>query len=63
LLLALNRLIAHGMPFSYTPARSFISASKVTKGLAVRLPVVTMNGAFIVDPVDGRRNANRLLWR
>ena len=45
----LNELIAQGLPFTYATARSLSSARLVTKGLAVRCPVVTNNGVFIRD--------------
>jgi Cof subfamily protein (haloacid dehalogenase superfamily) len=49
----INRLISQGMQFSIATARSWSSASQIVKGLNLNLPVVTYNGAFIVDPVSG----------
>lgn len=49
----LNELIAQGLPFTYATARSLSSARLVTKGLAVRCPVVTNNGVFIRDSESG----------
>ena len=46
----LNRLIETGMIFSYATARSIVSASDVTKGLKMKMPVVTGNGVSIVNP-------------
>lgn len=48
----INGLIAQGVAFTYATARSYTSASKVTAGLELQLPVVTYNGAFLVAP-DG----------
>lgn len=45
----LNELIARGCPFSYATARAFETASGVTAGLNVVLPVAVHNGAMIVD--------------
>ncbi len=47
----LNALIENGVMFTYATARSINSASQVAEGLNVRLPVITYNGTFIVDPV------------
>jgi hydroxymethylpyrimidine pyrophosphatase-like HAD family hydrolase len=49
-----NDLIAAGGLFTYATARSFISASRVTAGLNLELPVITYAGAMIVDPRSGR---------
>lgn len=45
----LNRLIEQGMLFSYATARSIFTASVVTKGLTLSLPVIVNNGSFIMD--------------
>ena len=50
----LNELIENGLLFSYATARGFLTASKVTSGLHMRLPLVVHNGAMIVDSADGR---------
>lgn len=50
----INGLIRRGILFTYATARSFTSASKVTQGLCVEVPVITYNGAFIVNPVTGK---------
>ena len=49
----LNTLIERGLHFTYATARAWTSASKVTKGLKLHLPVVTYNGAFMANPGDG----------
>lgn len=49
----LNALIDQGVYFSYATARSFSSASLVTAGLRLSLPVITYNGTFFVRPQDG----------
>lgn len=46
----LNGLIEKGMLFSYATARSIVSASKVTEGIHIDIPVVTGNGVSIVEP-------------
>lgn len=45
----INELVNNGLLFSYATARSFYSASIVTKGLIAQIPVVTYNGAIIID--------------
>jgi Cof subfamily protein (haloacid dehalogenase superfamily) len=46
----INELITKkGMIFSYATARSFHTASKVTKGLQAKMPVIVYNGAFVLD--------------
>lgn len=56
-----NNLITRGGAFSYATARSFTSASVLTAGLALQLPVATYGGAVIVDPRTGRRLGSRML--
>ncbi len=48
-----NDLVARGGLFTYATARSFTSASRVTAGLDLQLPVITYAGAVIVDPRSG----------
>ncbi len=50
----IRKLTEKGMHFSYATARSYATASKVTKGLPARLPVITFNGTFIVETGSGR---------
>lgn len=50
----LNGLSKRGLLFTYATARSLITASKVTAGLDVKIPVIVYNGAFIIDG-DGKR--------
>lgn len=50
----INGLIEKGMKFTYATARSLSSASKVTKGLSVHIPVIIYNGAFIVEADTGK---------
>lgn len=50
----LNELILEGMKFTYATARSLSSASKVTKGLSLHIPVIIYNGAFIVEADTGK---------
>lgn len=51
----LNHLIEKGMLFSYATARSIFSASVVTRGLNLHLPVIINNGSFIMEPDSRRR--------
>ncbi|MCI8600167.1 MAG: HAD family hydrolase [Oscillospiraceae bacterium] len=51
---AIGRLTAAGMLFSYATARSYVTASKVTKGLDAKIPLIVYNGAFIVNNVTGK---------
>ncbi|MDO4167220.1 MAG: HAD family hydrolase [Eubacteriales bacterium] len=50
----INRLVEQGMIFSYATARSIHTAVSVTRGLHVRVPVITKNGAFI-DDIEGKK--------
>ena len=45
----INELAARGMLFSYATARSYSTASKVTRGLNARIPLIVYNGAFVID--------------
>ena len=45
----INSLTEKGIVFSYATARFIYTSSKVTKGLNAKIPVITYNGAFIVD--------------
>ena len=49
----INELVDQGMLFTYATARSLVSASKVTKGLSTKIPVIAYNGAFILRPSTG----------
>jgi len=51
----LNRLTGQGMIFSYATARSYHSASKVTTGLTVHLPIIVNNGVFILENITWKR--------
>lgn len=44
----LNDLSERDLLFTYATARSLITASKVTAGLDVKIPVIVYNGAFII---------------
>ena len=50
----LNSLIADGLWFTVATARAPQSALPLLAGLNLRLPLIFMNGALIIDPVDGR---------
>jgi len=45
----INRFVQDGGCFSYATARSIVTASKVTAGLNLSIPVVCHNGVFIMD--------------
>lgn len=45
----INDLISKGVLFSYATARSPITAAKVTKGLSAQMPIITYNGAVILQ--------------
>lgn len=49
----LNRLIEQGVCLTYATARSFDSASGITRAIAFELPVITRNGTVIVNPRTG----------
>ena len=49
----INRLVEQGVMFSYATARSFHTSHKVTAGLNAKIPLITYNGAMVVDNVDG----------
>ena len=51
----LNRLSERGLLFTYATARSLRTASKVTAGLNVKIPVIVNNGVFIVDSRSGEK--------
>ena len=50
----LNTLIERGMLFSYATARSYITASRVTAGILPPIPVITYNGAWMLENGTGR---------
>ena len=45
----INGFVQEGGCFSYATARSIVTASKVTVGLNLSIPVVYHNGVFIMD--------------
>lgn len=49
----INRLTEEGLDFTYATARSLVSAQAATCGLAVKMPVIAYNGAFIYKPDTG----------
>lgn len=48
-LTTINSLTSQGMLFSYATARSYATASIVTKGLRENIPVIVYNGTFILE--------------
>lgn len=48
----LTRLIEAGLPLTIATARSWQSSRVALNGLQLKLPVVTYNGALILDPVS-----------
>ena len=51
----LNALCKKGMLFSYATARSYTTAKEVTARLTANLPVITYNGAFVLEQGSGKR--------
>lgn len=49
----LNELIGAGLIFSYATARSLYTAQKITAALKIDFPVITYNGAFVVNHTTG----------
>lgn len=49
----INTLVEKGMLFSYATARSYLTASKVTRGIVAKIPLIVYNGAFIIDNATG----------
>ena len=49
----LSSLVERGMLFTYATARSYITASRLTKALSVSVPAIVYNGTFIVDSLTG----------
>ncbi len=45
----INELCKKGMLFSYATARSYLTAAKVTRGLNAKFPIITYNGAVILQ--------------
>lgn len=50
----INGLVEKGMLFTYATARSLTSASVVAKGLSTEIPIIAYNGAFIIEPSNGK---------
>ena len=50
----INELTKKGMLFSYATARSFVTASKVTRNIRARIPAIVYNGTMTVDSQSGR---------
>ncbi len=50
----INTLVQKGLKFTYATARSFSSASKIIEGLHLTIPAITYNGAFFIEPIDGK---------
>lgn len=51
----INELVGKGMIFSYATARSYHSASALTAGLTVPIPIIVNNGVFILENGSWRR--------
>lgn len=49
----INRLVAQGMLFSYATARSYVTSTKVTRGMDAHIPLIVYNGAFVIDHGTG----------
>ncbi len=46
----INALVEEGMEFTFATARSITSASLVTRGLHLRIPLIVYNGVYLLDP-------------
>ena len=49
----INELVEKGMIFSYATARSYQTSKKVAEGLNAKIPLITYNGAMIMNNKDG----------
>lgn len=45
----INELTSKGMLFSYATARSYFTATVITRGLDAKIPIITYNGAVILQ--------------
>lgn len=52
----LQRLLRRGLQFTVASARSVVAMQSILKGLALTLPVIEMNGAFLSDLATGRHH-------
>jgi len=50
---AINDLVQRGLLFSYATARSYVTSSKVTRGLDAHIPLIVYNGALVIDHGSG----------
>lgn len=50
----LNRLLAKGIFLTYATARSLSSASKITRNISFKLPVIIRNGTILANPQSKR---------
>ena len=50
----IRELVEKGMLFSYATARSYVTASKVTRGLDARIPLIVYNGTMVIDNATGK---------
>ena len=44
----INQLTSEGILFSYATARSYLTATKATKGLNAKIPIICYNASFIL---------------
>ena len=45
----INQLTSDGLLFSYATARSYLTATKAIRGLNAKIPIITYNGAVILQ--------------
>lgn len=50
----IRTLTENGLLFSYATARSYVTASRITKNLPENLPVIVFNGSFILETGTGK---------
>ena len=58
-----NALAQEGMLFSYATARSNFSAGQITAALSKNIPVIVLNGTFILENGTGKRLLSNLFTR
>jgi Cof subfamily protein (haloacid dehalogenase superfamily) len=57
----INSLVADGLWFTVATARAPQTALPLLTGLDLRLPMIFVNGALIIDPADGRAISRNIL--
>ena len=50
----INALSDRGMLFSYATARSYVTSTRVTRGMDAHIPLIVYNGALVIDHGTGK---------